>query len=63
MHENHPLSASLSNNGKLHTCQKSQLVEILGGDAQMGDTEPEADVLIIDRSALTNAIPPHTSKA
>ncbi len=62
MYENQPLSASLSDNGKLHACQKSQLVDILAAPALTEDTEPEADVLIIDGSALINGIPPRTSK-
>ncbi len=57
MHKNHPFPASLSNNGKLHAYQKSQLVESLGGNACMEDTETEVDVLIIDGSALINVIP------
>ncbi len=55
-------SSCMSNNGKLHACQKSQLVEILAGYAVGGeDTEPQANVLIIDGSAWINAIPPQTS--
>ncbi len=57
MYENHPFTASLSNNGKLHAYQKAQLVEILGGNALMEDTETETDVLIIDGSAPINALP------
>jgi len=55
--ENQSAPASLSDSGKLHTCQKSQL-----GETVMPNTEPEADAIIIDGSALANSQPPRTSK-
>ena len=57
-HENQPVPAALSDNGKLHSCQKSQLVEILEAQIVKSDIEPEADVIIIDGSALLYALPP-----
>ena len=50
-HENQPVPAALSDNGKIHSCQKSQLVEILEAQIMKSDIEPEADVIIIDGSA------------
>jgi len=40
-HENQSTPASLSDSGKLHTCQKSQLVEILESNTLMPNTEPQ----------------------
>ena len=61
-HENQSFAASLSDGGKLHTCQKSHLVDILENEVAMPDAEPKADVIILDGSALINALPPHSSK-
>lgn len=62
-HENQSAPASLSDNGKLHTCQKSQLAEILQTLVSMPDREPVGDAIIIDGSALINALPPRTPKS
>jgi hypothetical protein len=43
-------------------CQKSQLVEILEALVEIPDREPKGDAIIIDGSALINALPPRTSK-
>jgi hypothetical protein len=40
--ENQPFPAALSDNGKLHSCQKSDLVNLL---VMIPDTEPEADAI------------------
>ena len=61
-HENQSYPASLSDSGKLHTCQKSQLVEIIEAQVNIPDREPKGDAIIIDGSALINALPPRTSK-
>ena len=61
-HENQSHPASLSDTGKLHTCQKSQLVEILEAQVNISDREPKGDAIIIDESALINALPPRSSK-
>ncbi|KAJ8333969.1 hypothetical protein SKAU_G00412880 [Synaphobranchus kaupii] len=61
-HENHPFPAALSDGGKLHTCQKSQLAAILETLVKIPDMGPEADCIIIDGSALVNSLPPRTSK-
>lgn len=61
-HENQPYPASLSDSGKLHTCQKSQLVEILEAQVNVPVGEPKGDTIIIDGSALISASPPRTSK-
>ena len=61
-HENQSHPASLSDSGKLHTCQKSQLAEILEAQVNIPDREPRGDAVIIDGSALINALPPRTSK-
>ena len=54
-HENQAAPASLSDNGKLHTPQKSQLTEILQSGLTLPEREPEGDAIIIDGSALINA--------
>ena len=61
-HETQSYPASLSDSGKLHTCQKSQLVEIIEAQVNIPDREPKVDAIIIDGSALINALPPRTSK-
>ena len=61
-HENQRFSAALSDGGSLHTCQKSQLAEILQGLVSLPDREPQADTTIIDGLAMVNAIQPRTSK-
>ena len=52
----------MSDGGKLHSCQKSQLATILESLVTILDTEPPADVIIIDGSALVNSLPPRSSK-
>ena len=61
-HENHPFPAALSDGGKLHTYQKSQLAAVLKSHVTLPDNEPQADVIIINGSALVNVLPPRTSK-
>ena len=61
-YENQSSLASLSDDGTLHNCQKSQLVDILESLVTMPDTEPEADIVIIDSSAFCNILPPRASK-
>ena len=61
-YENQPFPAALSDNGKLHSCQKSDLVNLLQSQVVIPDTEPEADTIIIDGSALVNSMHPRTSK-
>ena len=46
----------------MYTCQKSQLTPILENYVPPVDKEPEADVLIVDGSALDHALPPKRSK-
>ena len=61
-HENQSFPASLSDGGKLHVCQKSQLASILEEKVTLPDTEPVTDVLIIDGSALANCLVPRALK-
>ena len=61
-YENQPFPAALNDNGKLHSCQKSDLVNLLQSQVMIPDTEPEADTIIIDGSALVNSMHPRTSK-
>lgn len=62
-HENQAAPASLSDNGKLHASQKSQLTEILQARVSLPEREPDGDTIIINGSALINAIPPRSSKS
>jgi hypothetical protein len=55
-HEHQSFPAALSDNGNLHNCQKSQLATILEKHVTP-DTEPEASFIILDGSALINALP------
>jgi len=61
-HENQLTPESLSVSGKLQTCQKSQLTEILQAQVTLPDKGPQGDAIIIDGSVLINAIPPRSSK-
>lgn len=61
-HENQSIPASLSDSGRLRTCQKSQLTEILQGKVTLPDSDPVGDAIIIDGSALINSLPPRSSK-
>ena len=56
-HENQTAPASLSGSGKLRTCQKSQLGEILESNALMPNTKPEADAIIIVNQLLSTPSP------
>ena len=57
-YENQSTPASLSDSGKLYSCQKSQLVDILKDKVTMPDSEPSADSTIIDGTAMVNASAP-----
>jgi len=61
-HENQSFPAALSDNGNLHSCQKSQIATILETHVTPPDTVPEASFIILDGSALINALPSRTSK-
>ena len=61
-YENQSSPASLSDDGILHSCPKSQLVDILESLVTMPDTEPEADIAIIDSTAFCNILPTRASK-
>ena len=60
-HETRPFPAALSDGGKLHACQKSQLAAVLESHVTLPDNEPQADVFITGGSALVNVLPPRTS--
>jgi hypothetical protein len=62
-YENQFFPAALSDNGNLQSCQKSQLATILETHVTPPDTEPEASFIILDGSALINALPSRVSKA
>ena len=53
-HENQSFPASLSNGGRLHVCQKSQVATVLEGKVTLPDAEPVTDAIIMDGSALVN---------
>lgn len=52
----------MSKGGRLYSRQKSQLTSILETYVPPVEKEPEADVLIVDWSALVHALPPKRSK-
>ena len=54
--------AALSDDGNLQSCQKSQLATILETHVTPPDTEPEASFIMLDGSALINALPSRISK-
>ena len=57
-HENQSFPAALSDGGKLHSGQKSLLASILEAKNAVLDAKPEASVIIVDGSALINALTP-----
>ena len=61
-HGNQSFPAALSDGGRLHVCQKSQLAAILEAKVTLPDAEPVTDAIIINGSALVNTLPPRTSK-
>jgi hypothetical protein len=60
-HENQKYPPSLSQNDTLNLGVKSQLLNILENDINMPSSEPVADTLIIDGTALVNSKPPNVS--
>ena len=52
----------MSNGGKLHSCPKSQPAITLESLVTIPDTEPQANVVIIEGSALVNSMPPRSTK-
>ena len=61
-HENQSFPAALSDSGKLHSCQKSQLASILAANITSPDADPEATIIVIDGSALINSLPPRGAR-
>ena len=61
-HENQSFPAALSDGGKLHSCQKSQLASILERDITCPDNKPDATAIVIDGSALVNSLPPRAQR-
>ena len=61
-HENQAFPAALSDNGRLHPCQKSHLATILEEKVTISDKTPEAEAIIIDGSAMVNSLMPRISK-
>ena len=57
-HENQSFPAALSDGGKLHSCQKSQLTAIIESLVTIPNNGPHADAMIVDGSALVNSLPP-----
>ena len=60
-YENQPVPASLGDKGKLHSYQKSDLIDILQSKVVAPDTEPETEAIIVDGSAMLNSLPPRSS--
>ena len=61
-HENQSFPAALSDGGKLHSCQKSQLASILEREITCPDNKPNATAIVIDGSALVNSLPPRAQR-
>ena len=60
-YENRPFLATLSDGGRLHVCQKSQLAVVLEGKVTLPGAEPLTDAISINVSALVNTLPPRMS--
>ena len=50
-HENHPWPPSLSNNGKMNTTSKSDLIDCLKLVTPFHDTAPDVDAEVVDGAA------------
>ena len=61
-HENQSFPAALSDGGKLHSYQKSQLASILERNITCPENRPDATVIVIDGSALVNSLPPRAKR-
>ena len=62
-HENQSFHAALSDGGKLHSCQKSQLASILERNITCPENKPDATAIVIDGgSALANSLPPRAKR-
>ena len=61
-HENRSHPAAPSDDGKLHTCQKSHITAILESLITIPKTEPYTDTIIIDGLVLVNSFPPRSTK-
>ena len=61
-HENQSFPAALSDGGQLHSGQKSLLTSILEAKIAVLGARPEASAIIVDESALINALSPLASK-
>ena len=55
-HENQSFPAALNDGGKLYSGQKSMLASILEAKIAVLDARPEASAIIVDGSALINAL-------
>ena len=61
-HENASAPPSLSSNGVLRSCQKSQLLKLLEEAIDPPHFEGFCDTIIYDGAALAHALPPKTSR-
>ena len=57
IHENQSSPASLNDGGRLPTCHKSQLTDILQAQVDMPERAPEGEVIIVDCSVMVNTTP------
>ncbi|KAL4226963.1 hypothetical protein ACF0H5_014940 [Mactra antiquata] len=61
-HENQSFPDAISNNGKLHAGQKSQLANILEANVFIPDSKPQYDVIVVDGSSLVRSVSPKKLK-
>ena len=61
-HENQSFPAALSDDGKLHSFQKSQLASILERNITCPENRSDATAIVIDGSALVNSIQPRAKR-
>ena len=54
--ENHTFSASLSDGGKLHTCETSHITNILETFVILAESEPDGYTLVIYGSVVLNTL-------
>ena len=62
MHENHPYPPSLSDHGKLHTSNKSDLVKCLENLGTSVSDSPSVDAVICDGAAVVHLLHPRTAQ-
>lgn len=61
-HENQSCPPSLSDRGNLRLGKKSDIIHCLEDEVEMEDTDPIADVIVLDGAVIVNMLKPGSAK-